>query len=76
MNKAILGILLASGFLSGCLAVGAAGAVVGATGAVVGGGVDLVTTSQDEKNAKGARKYREAEKQRKAEEKGSRNRDD
>lgn len=48
--------------LSGCIIASAAGAAVGVTGAVVGGTVDMVTTSQEEKDRKDAREYRKQNK--------------
>ena len=55
-TKVLLAILAAAPLMSGCLVVGAAGAVAGAaagaTGAVVGGTVDLVTTSDEEQMRK------------------------
>jgi hypothetical protein len=66
MKRAIAAMIVASFFLSGCIAVAAAGAVGGAavhaTGAVVGGAVDMATTSQAEKDRKDAKKYREEHK--------------
>lgn len=66
MKRVIAALALAPFFLSGCIAVAAAGAVtgaaVGATGAIVGGAVDAVTTSQAEKDRKDAKKYRKEHK--------------
>jgi predicted phage tail protein len=67
VSKRAIAAMIAAGFLlSGCIAVAAAGAVggaaIGATGAVVGGAVDMVTTSQAEKDKKDAKKYREEHK--------------
>jgi hypothetical protein len=50
--KAILAVVAAAPFLSGCLVTDVAGAAIGATGAVVGGAVDLVTTSEEEQMRK------------------------
>jgi hypothetical protein len=50
--RAILGVLLVTPILSGCIVTDVAGAAVGATSAVVGGAVDLVTTSEEEQMRK------------------------
>lgn len=69
-------LIIASLGLSGCLAaaatgvvVGTAGAAVGVTGKVVGTGVDLVTTSdkEREKKERKRRKKEEREERRRAE---------